>query len=76
MRNRIHGRAGRHSNAVEAFRAGLGRDPTHEGLNRNIGVAYANLGRKSKALAHWMIALNVNPNQPNLVKSIQRLRGE
>ena len=73
---KIHGRANKVEKAIRAFEFGLARDPTHSALNRNIGVSYANSGRKSKALAHWYISLSVEPNQPKLKKSFMKLLRE
>jgi len=70
---KIHGRANKADRAIRAFEFGLERDPTHSALNRNIGVTYANTGKKSKALAHWYISLSVEPNQPKLKKDFLRL---
>ena len=70
---KIHGRAHRTELAIRAFKAGLERDPTHSALNRNIGVSYANSGRRAKALAHWHISLSVEPNQPRLKKDFMKL---
>jgi len=71
----LHGRAGRTEAAIATFRTGLVRNPMHAELNRNIGVAYANSGRKAKALAHWYISLTSKPNQPDLRRDFVTLLG-
>ena len=70
---KIHGRSGREQEAIEAFQTGLARDPMHASLNRNIGVTYANSGRKARALAHWYVSLRANPEQPNLRRDFAKL---
>ena len=70
---KIHGRAHDHDRAIRAFTAGLERDPFHEALNRNIGVTYANMGKTSKALAHWYLSLAANPDQPQLRRDFRKL---
>jgi hypothetical protein len=69
----IYGRANKTEEAIRVFELGLARDPTNADLNRNIGVSYANSGRKSKALAHWYISLSVKPDQPKLKRDFMIL---
>ena len=71
----IHGRAGRTEQAMRAFKAGLAKDPMDAALNRNIGVAYANSGKKAKALAHWYVSLLADPDQPKLKREFVALMG-
>lgn len=70
---KIYGKANQSEKAIEIFLRGVERDPTNADLNRNIGIAYANAGKKSKALAHWYISLSANPDQPELEKLFLRL---
>lgn len=70
---RLYGHKGDHAKAIEVFNRGLERDPTHADLNRNIGVAYASIWRRQRALAHWMISLWVEPDQPQLRQDMERL---
>lgn len=57
-----HDRAGRHAEALEAFRAALVLNPREAILHFNVGNALRNLGRTAEAVAAYDEALALAPN--------------
>jgi len=57
----------------------LDRAVTHYGTNVNllnlIGDCYLRLGKKEEALAIWQKSIEINPDQPDLKKKIQSIKG-
>lgn len=56
-----YGSAGRHKEAVEAFKKSLSINPDHEEIHINLGVAYDKQGMYKEAIASFKEAIKINP---------------
>ena len=71
---------GDYEKAQELYRQALAKDSRHAPTHRGLGVVYMTrylLGPKSvqlrdRALAEWQISMELNPNQPALLKLIDK----
>ncbi|HEV3468425.1 MAG TPA: tetratricopeptide repeat protein [Pyrinomonadaceae bacterium] len=67
-----HGRAGRHEEAVAAFRQAIILDREHAGAYLGLGDAYAELGRWRESLDAYEQAARLNPNDPETHRRLGR----
>ena len=67
-----HGRAGRHEEAVAAFRQAALLDREHAGAYLGLGDAYAELGRWRESLDAYERAARLNPNDPETHRRLGR----